>query len=381
MFKRLHQSGSKAKFVGVTWNGAETQILGMDVTVNFHKNVDHAFQTAKGTDNAIGFATYVQNLRADVVIAAHSLGNVVVASAICDWETKVGLFFMIDAAVSSEALDSLSGPVLRTENMIHPEWLQYSHQAYAAEWYKLFMQGDGRRSLTWRGRFGTLGPNVFNFYSSGEEVLAQHPNTLGDPSIFDIAYTRDGFYLGKYAWSLQEKLKGRIRELQSFPILGSVYGGWGFTQNIGHPPHTPSAAEVATTEDSSFQTQPIFDPGFDLIEHSPGPREPSGYVSVEPHGPAWIVDLVDPTKGSNVAASHRNTLLAEMFPATTLPIGSTFQPSFGQENNFDMQTEFKEGWPAERQNEDWRHTDLKQVAYPFIFHLFDTFVQLGKLDL
>jgi hypothetical protein len=380
MFKRLHQSGSKAKFVGVTWNGAETQIPGMDVTVNYHKNVDHAFQTAQGTDTAVGFATYIQNL-GNVVIAAHSLGNVVVASAICDWHANVGRLFMIDAAISSEVLDPPTGPFVRRANMIHPEWLDYPQQAYATDWYKLFLPDDARRRLTWRGRFQTLGPNVFNFYSSGEEVLAEHANTLGDPSIFDVAYTREGFYLGKFAWALQEKLKGRIRELQSFPLLGSVYGGWGFTHNIGHPPHTPAAAEVATMTDSSFQTQPIFDPGFDLIEHSPGPADPSGYVSVEPHGPTWIIDLTDPSKGSDIAASHSNTLLTEMFPATTLPIGSTFQPSLGQENNFDMQTEFKESWPAERQNEDWRHSDLKQVAYPFVFRLFDRLVELGKLNL
>jgi alpha-tubulin suppressor-like RCC1 family protein len=380
MFKRLHQSGSKAKFVGITWNGAETQIPGMEVTVNYHKNVDHAFQTAKGTDSSIGFARFVKSLGAEVVIAAHSLGNVVVASAICDWQTDVSRFFMIDAAVSSEVLESLSGPIVRKQSMIHPEWLNYPHLVYATDWYKLFKQGDARRDLTWRGRFETLGRNAFNFYSSGEEVLAEHATALGDPSILDIAYTRDGFYVGKYAWALQEKLKGRIRELQSFPLLGSVYGGWAFTHNIGHPPHTPSATEVATLADSTFQTQPIFDPGFDLIEHSPSAGEPSGYVSVEPHGPDWVIDLVDQTKGSAVAANHRNTLLAEMFPATTLPIGSTFQESLGQEKNFDMQTQFKEGWPAERQNEDWRHSDLKNIAYPFIFHVFDSFVELGKLN-
>jgi hypothetical protein len=352
----------------------------MDVTVNYHKNVDHAFQAAKGTDTAVGFGTYVQNL-GNVVIAAHSLGNVVVASAICDWHANVSRLFMIDAAISSEVLDPPTGPSVRRANMIHPEWLDYPHQAYATDWYKLFLPDDGRRRLTWRGRFQNLGPNVFNFYSSGEEVLAEHANTLGDPSIFDVAYTREGFYLGKFAWALQEKLKGRIRELQSFPLLGSVYGGWGFTHNIGHPPHTPVAAEVATMTDSSFQAQPIFDPGFNLIEHSPGPANPSGYVSVEPHGPTWIIDLTDPSKGSDIAASHSNTLLAEMFPATTLPIGSTFQPSLGLENNFDMQTEFKESWPVERQDEDWRHSDLKQIAYPFIFHLFDRIVELGKLNL
>ena len=81
MFKRLYQTGSKAKFVGTTWNGAETQIPGIEVTVNFHKNVDHAFQTAKGTSQSPGLATYINSLGGDVILAAHSLGNMVVSSA------------------------------------------------------------------------------------------------------------------------------------------------------------------------------------------------------------------------------------------------------------------------------------------------------------
>ncbi len=380
MFKRLYQSGSKARFVGVTWNGAETQIPGMDVTVNYHKNVDHAFQTAKGTDNAPGLARYVERLNAKVVVAAHSLGNVVVASAISDWQLNIDTFFMIDAAISSEVYAELQAATPQNENMVHPEWLNYPVKTYANEWHRLFSSDDARSGLSWTGRFSNTKTKMINFYSSGEEVLAEHPNSFGDPSIIDVGYTEKGIYLGKYAWALQEKLKGRIHELQSFPLLGSVYGGWGFTHNIGHPPHTPSAAEVAAMAVSSFQKEPVFDPGFDLIEHSPGPGEPSGYISVEPHGPAWVVDLVDPTKGSNVAASHRNTLLAEMFPANSLPIGSTFQQQLGEGGNFNMQEQFKVGWPYERSDQAWRHTDIREVTYSFIFPVFDTFVRLGGLN-
>jgi hypothetical protein len=382
IFKRIHQSGSKARFVGVTWNGADTQISGMDVTVNYHKNVDHAFQTAKGTEGAVGLADYVRALNGNVIVAAHSLGNLIVASAISDWQLSVGSFFMIDAAISSEVFGDPQAvaDLNQSINMIHPEWLNYPSKTYATEWHSLFSTGDARSTLSWTGRFANAKTRIINFYSSGEEVLAEHPNTLGDPSILDIGYTEQGIYSGKYAWALQEKLKGRIHELQSFPILGSVYGGWGFTHNIGHPPHTPSAAEASTMAFSSLQTEPVFDPGFDLTEYSPSTQNPSGYVSIETHGPEWIVDLVNPTKGGNTAAAHRNTLLAEMFPAKSLPIGSTVQSYLGEDSNFDMQRRFKVGWPYERSDQAWRHSDIREVTYSFIYPLFDMFVHQGALD-
>ncbi len=47
MFKRMYWSGSKAKFYGVTWNGAESQIRSFSFTPNYHTNVVNALQTAQ----------------------------------------------------------------------------------------------------------------------------------------------------------------------------------------------------------------------------------------------------------------------------------------------------------------------------------------------
>jgi hypothetical protein len=379
IFKRLHQAGSKAKFIGTTWNGAETQISGMEVTVNYHKNVDHAFQTAKGTGDTPGLASYLHSLGPDTVVAAHSLGNMAVASALSDWDVTINTYFMIDAAVPLEAFDLSSDPSAANPNMVHPQWLDFRKDWHASEWHKLFGPTDHRNKLTWRGRLSKLQGAIYNFYSSGEEVLADHPNTLGDPSILDIAYTNGRVYLGKYAWALQEKLKGRIHELQSFPIVGSVYGGWGFTQNFGHPPHIPSPFEAAGIARTILQNEPIFDPGYKVIEHSPGPGYPLGYTTRQMHSPSWVADLTDPTKGSETARNHLNTLLTEMFPATTAATGANKLLTIGESRNKDMQTEFKMGWPAERPDTDWRHSDIKEVAYPYVHLAFDQIVTLGNL--
>ena len=363
MFKRLHQSGSKAKFIGTTWNGAETQISGMEITVNYHKNVDHAFQTAKGTAGIMGLASYMNSLGEDTVVAAHSLGNIAVASALSDWNVSINTYFMINAAVPLEAFDLQSDPPATNPSMVHPQWLHYRNDWHASEWHTLFAPTDGRSKLTWRGRLSKLQGTIYNFYSSREEVLAEHSNTLGDPSILDIAYTNGRIYLGKYAWALQEKLKGRIHELQGFPIVGSVYGGWGFTQNFGHPPHIPSPSEAGEIAESTLQTEPLFDPGYKVIEHSPSPEFPLGYATRQMHSPAWVADLTDPAKGSETARNHLNTLLTEMFPATTAATGANKLVRIGESRNIDMQVEFKTGWPAERPDSDWRHSDIREVAY------------------
>jgi hypothetical protein len=380
IFKRMYHAGSKAKFVGVTWNGAETQIPGMDITVNYHKNVDHAFQTAKGGPQGVGLAAYINSFTGEVVVAGHSLGNVVVASSISDWQAHVASYFMIDGAIASEAFATAAiAPPNQSDSMTHPDWIGYANQAYAAEWHKLFPSEDARNKLTWRGRVSAASATVFNFYSSGEEVLAEHPNSLGNPSIFDVAYTEHGVYLGKYAWALQEKLKGRIHELQNYPILGSVYGGWGFSRNFGHPPHTPSVGESAGFSDLALRTEPVFDPGFTLTEYSPSAEYPFGQTVRQVHAAEWVPDLTDPTRGAATAAAHANTLLAEMFPARTLPTGVRPLKFLGANRNFDMQTQFKNGWPTERDLPDWQHTDIKTIAFSYIFPAFDVIVTLGDL--
>jgi len=44
-------------------------------------------------------------------------------------------------------------------------------------------------------------------------------------------------------------------------------------------------------------------------------------------------------------------------------------------NNFVYRT----GWPAERDNRDWRHGDFREVAYRFVNPLYNKIVELGGL--
>jgi hypothetical protein len=143
--------------------------------------------------------------------------------------------------------------------------------------------------------------------------------------------------------------------------------------------HALSFAEAAELPESSLRTEPVFDPGYKLIEYSPSPDYPTGQIVREMHSAIWVSDLTDPIKGSDTAREHSNTLLAEMFPATTLATGGQKLPRVGEIRNIDMQDHFKTGWPAEREVPDWDHSDIKEVAYPFIYRAFDAVVELGKL--
>ena len=145
MFKRLWWSGSTRRFYALSWYGEDTQV-GDYATINYHLNVRHAFETAPVFANLVNVTLAGQ----DVTVAAHSLGNMVVCSAIQDYAAKPHRYFMLNAAVAMEAFDA---ELVRQPYMTHPDWVDYPERLYASEWHALFPDSDGRHGLTWRGRF------------------------------------------------------------------------------------------------------------------------------------------------------------------------------------------------------------------------------------
>jgi hypothetical protein len=171
-FKRLYQSRSKAMFTGVSWYGDQAYSGLLGTSLDYYSNVRNAFLTAPA------LASAVANLPgAHKVVIAHSLGNMVVSSAIVDSGMSVEKYFAIDAAVAMEAYDGS----IKDLGMVNPNagypfqgWPNYDQRLWSTEWYQLFDSVDGRSGLTWRDRFDAI-PNLYNFYSSGEEVLENPP--------------------------------------------------------------------------------------------------------------------------------------------------------------------------------------------------------------
>ena len=110
------------------------------------------------------------------------------------------------------------------------------------DWWQLFSTNDARSTLTWNNRLANFGSaTVYNFYSSGEEVLREYTNSTGGypPSELKGAGDQVIFYLenelfnigkpvGTYTWAWQEMLKGRG---QYDGLISSTHGGWKFNTN------------------------------------------------------------------------------------------------------------------------------------------------------
>lgn len=379
VFKRLFWTGSRARFCGVSWYGYETKI-GDIVTPDYHVNVDNAFQTSGD------LAAFLAQTSAtgETTVAAHSLGNMVVSAALQDFSPSVENYFMIDAAVALEAYDA-SETRSRTSpnhNMVHFQWDgtggAYKESLRASEWYTLFPEDDHRRSLTWRGRFDRVPiANVWNYYSSGEEVLQMHPQRSGTTvsgkllsSILSGVFTSDetAVEFGRHAWALQEKNKGLGFNLLSLgdPVrLGSSdVGGWGFNRDdyfvlvAENDRRHMTLTEANNIDTMGLREKPFFRKGGEF----------------ELYG----------SNGSEYARFHRDHLLGEMIPARSLPAGANQVGVLREgsiiDRNLNMHLIFRNSWPTSRGNDlSWRHSDLTDVAYLFVWPLYDSFVSAAQL--
>lgn len=370
MFKRLYWAGSKARFWAVSWYGAETKkYLANLFTPDYHTNVVNAFDTASVLKDFLS-----SSVKGDVTLMAHSLGNVVVSAMLSDnpafWDnassTRIKNYLMVDAAVAIEAYD---GSAAKNPDMVHQAWSGYKESLWASEWHQRFTATDHRSKLTWRDRFKArpVLTKYYNFYSSGEEVLA---TLTANTPITDV-FIEQLNQLGSYAWAVQEKLKGA--NPLSVDIIGNSLGGWGFNGDdteyyvtkldvYGYELPIPiSATNAELIDENILMTKPFFKKGPDPDLYFPG------------------------ITGSTYARNNMNRLLGGAMPARTLPAGANAVESFGDEDtyNFNMEIKFKNNnndWPAIRAPFDnWRHSDLKDVSYPFVFNLFDNFVSLGGL--
>ena len=335
MFKRLFWSGSRAKFYAVTWCGNDSQMPGWlplvgDATPNYYINVEHAFRTAPD------LKTVVSGLSGQTYIAGHSLGNMLVSSAIVDSGLSVSAYFMLNGAVAMEAYN----PNSSTNNMRHPNWQNYSNRLWASEWYRLFSGGDGRHTLTWRNRCGDIG-NSYQYYSTGEDVLNNSDGAL--PSVG-----------AERSWINQEMRKGTWL-ITIGP--GNGEAGWGFNYSYTNERGfviSPSEADELT--DAQIRTNSFFA----LLDDE---------------------DLYG-ANGSTLAQQPTvyGRLLADAIPALSSAMGRNQLNDFGagQINMMDQQN----GWPAARLSDPelghrWLHSDLKNVAFLYVYELFDDIASRG----
>ena len=375
IFKRLWQSGMNARFYGVTWDGdawesiSDASLLQPIKLPNYYVNVENAFASAEP------FAEALRKTTGRKVVMAHSLGNMVVSSAIQDHGALVDVYFMLNSAVPAEAYDTDVPTCDFTtkdvpEGLIHVDWRDYPPKSYAALWYRHFLPHEGfvpneadeaRAQLTWKGRFKDVIKNrdveVYNYYSagsgseSGDEVLELSPST---PS--PITGMLDS--LGRYAWHKQEAYKGRVVKTVGIIMMNTKIMGWGFEKD--REGGLPEPEDVFTLPDETLRTNPLF-----------------------LHNPPLIF-------GADASAilAQRDHLLAQGIPALSQATGRVEITPISREDQYDLQrymanTTFKGvqrgGASGRDSTARWLHSDIKDLAYPLSQAFFHRVITQGRL--
>jgi pimeloyl-ACP methyl ester carboxylesterase len=383
IFKRFFQMGSCARYVGVTWFGDQGTLELLDTSFDYNENVINAFVTAG----------YVKSILAGfghplVSVFAHSLGNMVASSAIVDHGWDVLNYFMINAAVPTEAY---LGEQEDRRKMVHPDWkdegsagTDYSEHLLPSNWSALFQPEDRRSLLTWKERFASISQETicYNFYSTGEDILRSGNGDLPG-FIKDVWKT-------ELIWVFNEMVKGTSTLAAS--IAGEVHAGWGFNHeymtwiNPGGAAHPPdgewvrmSTSESAALPAEALVADPFFKPFSDGDSDFPNWSDGSWLYESEEVANAHL----PPSGFNNVPMDNIKNhakVLAEGLPAHSSPAGSSILPKLPLLKNYDLDTAIRKTlfWPvrspAEKQNR-WLHSDYLNPALPFVAELYQICVE------
>ena len=371
IFKRLYQTGVEMNFYGVTWRGDEAlfETTGLPA-LHYHLNVYNAFQTAPILAQTLAHLPPASGLS----IMAHSLGNMVVSEAICQYGLRPDNYLLLNAAIPVEAFDAtLRNPVTHQNTLVPMDWRDYDSRTYASYWHQLFSDTEPQSKMTWAGLFENISQvapntNLYNFYSFEDEVFELMPNIENGilPSQYRGAlhWQFEGWWpldllkslvpettFGHHAWQKQEFLKG------THAIFGTADGGWSFSMASTLPIiwerlyEVEEANEMATTDigHDTFQSAPVFSATEEMLNPSTNPVE---------------------------QLNERYRILAYRIPALSPAMGSCAvnKPQF---KNYMLNPINPSKWrKGHTFKERWLHSDIKNMPYQQISTLFDDFKSL-----
>ena len=264
-----------------------------------------------------------------------------VSAAIEDCQMPHEKYFMLNAAVAMEAYDPTNGVTQTSHDSMTPEaWTNYADRVRSTHWFERFPEGDGRRLLTWKGRFANV-TNIVNFYSSQEEVVC---NGDGTPKNIGRAFS----------WYNQEYRKGNWTWM-----LHPNEGGWAFNSyyDTGLFSHM-APADAAELTDAQLQQTPFF---LDFANPEMHTSSNGLIVATNYLYRAEMLAYAIPSESYAVGA---NPLLG--LNAYTNQVTNESVPS----RNFNM-ADFTEGQEDLPQNgedddekyQDWQHSTLIQRSY------------------
>ena len=354
-YKKLWQSGSDSMFTAVEWESDESmvEIFGHSLSVNYYVNVENAFAAAQDFKNQCDL------LPGRKYLVGHSLGNMLICSAIQDFGLDYEKYFMLNAAIAAEAFDKNAFD----SGMVDDYWENnIPASERASHWYENFGQdSDFRSALTWKDRFENAKNNVINLYSPSDEFLANCPDDVNREAETDEIiktfnsklYTKKPEYNGymKYDgyWAYTEKLKGTnhisvinglLQNIYEVESLMNCEGGWGVNEN-----YISGDSSLSNTRFTPF-----------IDERMAYEEEP--FIS------------------SSEAFPLRAQLLADAIPAESYAAGSNQVSTL---TNINLESYIGENWdwPSYIEDEDsgnreniWKHNDATEIAYYHTYKLY-----------
>lgn len=361
VFKRLHALGCRRKFLGVGWPG--------DTGLDYHAAVQRAFLSGR----ALGAAAARLGLGGEVVLIAHSLGNVVAGEAVARGGCRPDKYYMVNAAVPAEAYSADLADPSQAFHMTDVQWRGYERRLHASSWHGLFPQHDYRSRFGWAGAFGSLPRHVqvINAYSEGEDVT-NCPEEVDSASLLSALVNGRDYSYG--VWKTQELLKGvpMTRSLGSL-FMRRSQAGWGFSEHwrgrfVPNGVREPGGyylrmtpEEAARLTDEQLRTQPFFGRFFWRWLHDPRERRPL-------RSQQEFLMLSD--------------VLARGVPARTYAAGCH---AMGVKllADFDLESDGRlreMGWPQAGHDDGkkagrWLHSDFRNAALPYVHPFFKRLAQ------
>lgn len=352
---------------------------------------------------------------AEVTVAAHSLGNMVVSQAIAYGGFDPARYYMINGAVSIEAYDPTqatgSDTTVMADRMVEDDWKPYKAvrpALLASYWHTLFDPAiDARGKLTWQGLFSTQLPlaqqdkimaNTYNFYTRGDDVV-ENPEAseqlgvnvvLSLKNAWDPDVTIDQA-LARHAWVNQEIVKGG-QNIGAEALIEVVHGGWEFNFEFGV--YFPGVSPL----DGYYKWDyiPRVSRKFHPAEAADFTQISSADLKTKPfHDPFLYVGLYGPSTGSTIAElpEARYNLLATAIPATSYAVAPNAIDDLINHpqgtRNYNMESSLKNTdqygaifWVENdaAYNGDWIHSDFRDVACTYVWPMYEKMINLGKLD-
>ena len=405
-FKRLFQSGCNARYLGVSWASDMSRRIGQPLA--YGSDVIGAFVAAPYLKTNLTQGGFAGD---NTTVIAHSLGNMLVSSAIVDHNLQVKNYALLNPAVAIEAYEG------RKTNsayygMIFPDWTNQSNNVYServmcAAWADLFSSSDPRSAIRWHNRFSGITNNVtaHQFYSEGEEILRQPNGTIPElallKNLLSTAYNwipwvqdsdvNETLVQGEFVWVYNEITKGEPGLFDQLLVDNHNHAGWKFRQDLvvdadGNESYVKVPAAVANAlPTADLIASPIFD-CFEKNSDADIPNWPNAANTLSASdGSNSAFPVLPLANGSMDQIKWHAKLLAEEVPPLSGPAGSIACEKMNTKYNL-MDYRDLELWRKDRSGkcsnqrdgQRWLHGDYKDAPYLLTHKLYQEFVTISE---